>query len=677
MIATLGLVSLGVALVGALVLAYRGLAGLRHHDRAGWERFAIPVGMLGAGSLAGFLLLEYAIVTDDFSLEYVASHSSTTTPFLFKLAAAWAALEGSIVLWGLVLAGYVVTVFLVYRRRTTDPLWAGALGVLGVVAVFFFGMMVTVADPFRVCVRAASIGCAEGAVALGAVPQVPPEGYGPNALLQNHLLMAGHPPTLYLGYVGFTVPFAFAMAALVLGRVGGEWLRVSRVWTLVAWVFLTLGIFLGGLWSYEVLGWGGYWAWDPVENASLIPWLVGTAFIHSSIVQMRRGMLQSWNFLLVIAAFAATILGTFLTRSGVISSVHSFTQSPVGPVLLWFLMVVLVVSLVLFARRIDLVSSSPRLEAILSREGLFLLNNLLLGIFGFTVLFGTLYPLFVEAATGSQVSVGRPFYDRIAIPLSVGLLVVMAIGSVTPYRAPKPQVVWDRVRPPVLWALTIGAVAALLGVRTGWVLLAMVLCSFVLGVIGLHLMTEARTRAVETGRRLVSAVVAVLRGDARYWGGQLSHAGVAILALGVALSSNLGVRSVVSIEEGQSVPFAGVELRNDGTFSRLEPNRAVSGVAIAILRDGVVTEVLEPRLNDYESQGQVIATPTVAFSFAGDLYLTLDLIEGDTVRLKVYWFPFQFLVWLGSTMAALGPMWGWLGRRRSVVPRTPQVGVTA
>ncbi|MDH3308102.1 MAG: cytochrome c biogenesis protein CcsA, partial [Acidimicrobiia bacterium] len=373
--AALGDLGVLVALVGATLLVVEGLRGARP-EPARYRRGALA---LLSGSVVAMLALELALLTDDFSMAYVANHSATTTPFVFKVASAWAALEGSIVLWGLVLATFT---WLVYRRFAAGPdrLGAGALAVMGAVALFFFGLMLTVANPFEVCIQTAGASCLASSPWPWSAAVAIADGLGPNPLLQNHILMAIHPPVLYAGYVGLTVPYAFAMSALVLREPGVEWARRTKHWTLITWSFLSLGILLGMWWSYEVLGWGGYWAWDPVENASILPWLAATAFIHSSFVQIRRGMLQAWNFVLVISAFSLTILGTFLTRSGTIASVHSFTQSAIGPLLLAFLAVVLVASFSLFALRSNLVAQSPRLESLSSREGAFLANNLLLTV---------------------------------------------------------------------------------------------------------------------------------------------------------------------------------------------------------------------------------------------------------------------------------------------------------
>jgi cytochrome c-type biogenesis protein CcmF len=427
MLGFLGTAGVIAALVGSGLLVVRGITAARGGD----ADLVGPSRLLLGGAVISMVAMELALLTDDFGVAYVANHHSTATPFPFDIATAWAALEGSIVLWGLVLAGFIWAAVSRYRRAP-DSLGAGALAVMGGVGIFFFGLMITVANPFEVCTSALEVGCAESSPFPFAPIDVPAAGRGPNPLLQNHILMAIHPPLLYLGYVGMTVPFAFAVSALALRLPGPEWLRRSHRSTLVAWSFLTLGIVLGGWWAYEVLSWGGYWAWDPVENASLMPWLVATGFLHSAIVQQRRGMLQAWNFILVISAFALTILGTFLTRSGTINSVHSFTQSPIGPALLGFLVLVLVGSFTLFSMRAHLVATSPRIDSFVSREGTFLLNNLLLTVYAFVVLIGTVYPLLLEAFTGTQVGVGEPFFSRLAVPLTFLLLLVMGVGPLAP-----------------------------------------------------------------------------------------------------------------------------------------------------------------------------------------------------------------------------------------------------
>ncbi|MGH9281579.1 MAG: heme lyase CcmF/NrfE family subunit, partial [Acidimicrobiales bacterium] len=397
--------------------------------------------VLGAAAVAA-LVMERALLSHDFSLRYVAENHSRATPLLYTIASLWGALEGSILLWALVLAGYLVLMARRFRDRAGDALvgWATVTGLL--VAVFFFGLMLGPANPFR--------------EVAGAVPA---DGAGPNPLLQNHPLMAFHPPILYLGYVGFTIPFAFAIAALATGRLGEGWLEETRRWTLFAWAFLTAGIILGAWWSYEVLGWGGYWAWDPVENASFLPWLTGTAYLHSVMVQERRGMLRVWNLSLLVATFSLTILGTFLTRSGVLDSVHAFTESAIGPAILGFFGVVVAAGVGLIGWRGDRLRSPGAVDSPLSREGAFLANNLLFAAFAFVVLLGTVFPLLAEALGGERITVGRPYFDRMVTPVALTLLFLMAVAPALPWRKASGELLRARLQVPA-WTATAVVVAS-------------------------------------------------------------------------------------------------------------------------------------------------------------------------------------------------------------------------
>lgn len=637
MIALIGKAGVLLALVSAGWLAVAGLSGFRRRGSEMRRRLGWPVAGLVAGAVVAMIELQLGLLLNDFSIEYIARNHARSTPFPFNVATAWAALEGSIVLWGLVLAGFVWSVF-----RTVsdgDRLGWGAVGIMGVVAVFFFGMMATVADPFT------------------TISPVPADGPGPNPLLQNHLMMAIHPPLLYLGFVGFTVPFAFAISALLVGEGGVTWLERTRRWSLVAWSFLTAGILIGGWWSYEVLGWGGFWAWDPVENASFLPWLVATAFVHSAIVQLRRGMLQAWNFVLVIGTFALTIFGTFLTRSGIIGSVHSFTQSEVGPALLGFLAVIVVGSLVVFALRVHLMAQPPRLESLASREGVFLFNNLLLTVFAFMVLVGTIYPLLLEAATGDQVSVGRPFFDRFAIPLSYALLLAMGVGPAFPYRVARWRVLWPRIRNPLRAALIAGALVVAAGVRVGHVVGVAMLAVFVVAVAGRQLWTAGGKLSTHETIPRHRAMAHVMRRDPGYWGGQISHAGVALVAVAIALYGNLGVGADAELGVEESMEVAGYTLTFEETFSRSEPNRTVLGARVAVTRDGQLLEVLEPSINRYPNLTQAVGTPAVRTGFSEDLYLSLRSIDTDRIVLEAQVFQYMYLLWAGGLVAAAGGLW--------------------
>ncbi len=630
MIALAGYAGIVVAFAGAAALAVQGV---RVHRRPELGRAAlrIPVWALLGGAVLAMGALEVGLLTHDFSIEYVARNHARATPTLFTIASGWAALEGSIVLWGLVLAGF--TFWVNYRFRRGDGLTPLALVVMAAVALFFFGLMLTAANPFA------------------TLDPAPADGAGPNPLLQNHILMAVHPPLLYVGFVGFTVPFAFAMSALAGRRPGSAWLEVTRRWSLLAWGFLTVGITLGALWSYAVLGWGGYWAWDPVENASFIPWLVATAFIHSSVVQRRRGMLQAWNVALVIATFALTILGTFLTRSGVVASVHSFTQSAVGPALLAFLGVITVAAFALFAMRAQLVASSPRLDSLASREGVFLLNNLLLALFAFVVLVGTMWPIVVEAFTGDQLSVGRPFFDRAATPLGFALLLAMGIGPVTPYRVARWPVLWERLRLPVQAALVAVAAVVVAGARNVNVLLVVGLATLVIIAILRHLWALARAR----NGSLLAATGRLVRNDPAYWGGQVSHIGVALVAVAITVSGAFATRVTdAPLSPGESVEFAGYEVAYVAPLFRSERHRDVIGATVELRRGGDVVATLEPRLNDYPNQVQAVPTPAVRIGPVEDIYISLTRIESGDITLDLFRYPLQWLLWAGGLLTAAG-----------------------
>jgi cytochrome c-type biogenesis protein CcmF len=667
-IAVLGDVAILIALGAAISVVGVGVRASRHGSTSALR---LPVSVLAIAAACIFVLLEVAILTHDFSIAYVADNTATTTPFIFLLASGWAALEGSIVLWGVVLAAFIL---LVWRRlEATDPLGVLAVAVMGAVAVFWFGLMATAGNPFSVCTEVSAGFCTGSAwwPLAGAVS--PAMGRGPNPLLQNHILMAIHPPMLYIGYVGFTVPFAFAIAALVRGDVGRAWLDRTHRWSMVAWAFLTFGILLGGWWSYEVLGWGGYWAWDPVENAAFLPWLTATAFIHSAVVQRKRGMLQSWNFVLVIATFSLTILGTFLTRSGVIASVHAFTQSGVGPALLAFLAIVVIGSLTLFAVRARDVAQAPRLDSLASREGFILGNNLLLTVFAFTVLFGTMYPLIVQAISGSDVAVGRPFFDRAAVPLALLLLLTLAAGAVAPWRVATGAVMWHRLRAGVAVGLTAGALAVLTGVDAPSVVTTIVLSVAIITTIVVRFASVVSARVEGT----LGAMRLVIGNDRGYWGGQISHIGLALVAISLATTNGLAIRDTVTLTAGETAIVGGYCVQYLEPFSSVEPNREVSGVRVAVLDASCsrTLDVLEPRVNSYAGGTQPVGTPAVWTGFRDDVYLGIAGGTATEVDLNVFVFPLQWMLWLGGLIVVAGGVLAMArkpaGRRRTSEVSSP------
>ncbi len=623
-----------LGLLGSLAGAGAVLTGLLRH-RPSLVRSATAYGVLVlVGALVAFVAMERALITRDFTVLFVAENGSSRTPALFNVATLWAALEGSIILWALVLAGYLMAMLVKFRRRLEDPLVGWALLTVFVVAAFFFWLMVGPADPFR-----------------SFDPPIGYDGPGPNPLLQNHLLMAFHPPMLYLGYVGFTVPFAFAIGALVTGRVGEGWLLETRRWTLFAWGFLTVGIVLGAWWSYEVLGWGGYWAWDPVENASFLPWLTGTAYLHSVMVQERRGMLRVWNLSLLCATFAFTILGTFLTRSGVLDSVHAFTESGIGPAFLGFFGLIVAVSIVLIGWRGDRLRAPGRIDSPLSREGAFFGNNLVFAAFAFVVLLGTVFPLLVEAVNGDQISVGVPYFDRMAMPLGLALLALMAAAPVLPWRKATPALVRERLFWPAWFATGVTVVAVAVGAR---------------GLVPLLTFFLAGLAAGSAGRQLVLATRRLGWGGfvGRANGGMVVHLGVVLIAVGLAASQSYATTGEFRLGEGDSAQVGGHTVTYLGLETVESPEKTQVRARVQVDDDGVFT----PSLSEFRFGGQTIGTPSVRVSLANDVYLALQALpeEGsDEILLRVVVQPMIIWLWVGGIVMGLGTVLAaWPGRRR-------------
>ncbi|HET9690293.1 MAG TPA: cytochrome c-type biogenesis CcmF C-terminal domain-containing protein [Acidimicrobiales bacterium] len=632
--ASLGDAAVLLGLLGALAGAVTTGAGLlRGRDR--WVRAGRSyVWVVAAGAALATAALERALITHDYTLQYVGNNDGNATPLLYRITAMWSALEGSMLLWALVLAGYLVAMVVHFRRRADDPLVAWATTIGFGVASFFFAVLLVVSNPF--------------ATYAGAVPT---NGPGPDPLLQDHVLVAFHPPMLYLGLVGFTVPFCFAAASLITGRVGEGWLLETRRWTLFAWAFLTAGIVLGAWWSYQVLGWGGFWAWDPVENSAFIPWLTATAFLHSVMVQERRGMLRVWNLSLVLATFSLTILGTFLTRSGLLASVHSFSVSSIGPVLLGFFGVVVAGAVALIAWRGDLLRSSGTIDSPVSREGAFLANNLLFSLFALVVLLGTVFPLIASSLRGSSVTVGAPYFDELTLPIVICLLFLMAVAPVLPWRKASGELLRTRLQWPLAAAaLTLGACVAG-GVRGLAPLAAFGLGAFAGGSAGRQLVLAVR-RSGPSG--LVGRVN----------GGMVVHLGVVVVAVAFAASHSYTRQTTLSLRPGQTGAFAGHRY----TFLGMRSTRAAvkSTLSAEIAVDG--GQVYAPAISTYPFAAEAVGTPSVRSSLGSDLYLTITnppAGPADPVTIGVSDEPLVDWVWVGGGVMLLGTLLAaFPGRRR-------------
>ena len=626
---------IGASAIGIFLLAL----GLYRKDqqlvRSG--RRCVFVVLAGAVLAAG--AMEWALLTHDFSIRYVAENNARSTPVLFTITGLWAALEGSILLWVLILAGYLTFMAVRFRKRMEDPMVAWALIVGLVVSLFFFGFMAVAANPFH--------------LVAGAVPT---DGRGPNPLLQNHPLMAFHPPMLYLGYVGFTVPFAFAMAALITGRFGEGWLADTRRATLVAWGFLTVGIILGAWWSYEVLGWGGYWGWDPVENASLLPWLTATAFIHSVIVQERRGMLRVWNLSLVIATFCLTILGTFLTRSGVINSVHAFTQSDIGPWLLGFLAFVAATGLALIAWRADKLHAPGRLDSPVSREAAFLANNLLFTGLAFVVLLGTVFPLVAEALQGSRLSVGEPYFDRMTSPIGLALLFLMAVAPALPWRAAGGDVLRRRLLGPAYVGAAVMVLTLVFLTRDLRTVMAFGLAAFAIAAIVRETAVAVRARRAADGSGRVRALGRTVAGNPRRYGGMVVHIGVVMIAVALASAGSFGTRQEVRLRRGESATVGGYTVTYTGAHTAVSAQKTVRSVDLAVRKGSRDLGTYAPAVTAFPNVTSGIGTPSVRTGLLEDVYLTLisspnergRITVGVSIQSMTLW------IWLGGAVMALG-----------------------
>lgn len=646
MLTWLGRIFLYLAFGGALLGALTQLRSLRTgtKSRAGLFSLLSLVGIVGAVGV-----MQFALITHNFSLAYVAENNATFTPLLYSITGMWSALEGSLLLWALLLTALIVGVIRYYRSKATDPVIGWANTVLFVVSSFFIGLMCGPADPFL------------------RNPTHVLQGAGPNALLQDNPLVAMHPPLLYAGFVGFTVPFAFAIAMLITGRVHDEWPLEQRRWTVLAWGVLSVGIVLGAWWSYQVLGWGGFWGWDPVENAALLPWLTGTAYIHSVIVQDRRGLFRIWNIALAIATFALTVLGTFFTRSGVLQSVHSFASSTLGPLLIGFFFLTVGMGVGLLAWRGDRLRSPVGVDHPLSKEGLFVANNVLFVGFAIVVLLGTVFPLLYQAINGGQVTVGSPYFASVAAPISVVLLILMALAPLVGWRTLDFEVLWSRLRTSAWTSLAVTSVLMITGVRKPLVLFAYFLATLAAG-------SALRTLrgAVVASRRKGTGIWYALRGPSA--GGMVVHLGIVVLALGIVTSTSYATRSEVTLASGQSTVVAGHVIGFKG-FTSVK-NSLENATELRVVADG---HALFPAITTYNGRSsQSVGTPAIDSSFLRDIYVTFDAVGGTgqtsgaqvqsnlpagSVVLGVTVEPLLSWLWIGGLIVGLGAALSFLRRK--------------
>jgi cytochrome c-type biogenesis protein CcmF len=653
------LVTLGLSLYA--LVAGAAAAHLGRRRLALSARNAL-VAAFASTAVAAVVLLA-ALLRHDFSFVYVANTTSEALPTGYTISAFWGGQEGSLLLWLLVLTGFGALAVRLNRR------WAGDLivwvvPVFAAVAVFFSFLVVVVASPF-------------------VTQAAPTDGAGMNPSLQNPYMLA-HPPLLYLGYVGLTVPFAFAIAALLSGRTDERWLIATRRWTLVAWTALGVGQLLGAHWAYVEVGWGGYYAWDPVENAALMPWLAATAFLHSVMIQEKRGMLRIWNVVLVILAFSLSLFGTFLTRSGVINSIHSFTQSSIGPWFLAFIAVTVSVSLGLLFWRLPLLRSPTRLESVISREAAFLYNNLLLLALCLTILWGVVYPLISEAVRGESVVLGRSYYDFFLRVFGLPLLLLMGIGPLIAWRRASLNSLATTFRWPTVTALVAGVVLILLGSGSSLPgLVTYTFATFVVATIALEFARGTRARKALAETSWPGAFSSLISRNRRRYGGYVVHAAIVLLAVGVAGSSAFDSVAEAKLRPGQSMHIGDYSLGYRSLAERQGPNAMEVRANLDVRRGGRDLGTLKAGKNAYAVEQQVSNEVGIRSDWLRleDLFVIADQINPDgTVYFRVFVKPLVNLIWIAGFVFVLGSvitLWPDAREQRRLVARSYEVGIPA
>src|SRR5881392_2042123 len=650
-------VSLGLAVYATLAGAW---AARTHRRRLADSAGNALLAALGSTAVAAAVLLS-ALIRHDFSFSYVAQHTSTELPTGYSISAFWGGQEGSLLLWLLVLGVYSAAAVFLNRRRAPD-LVAWTVPVLGAVSTFFAFMLVVVASPF-------------------ATQTAPAQGAGLNPSLQNPYMLA-HPPLLYLGYVGLTVPFAFGMGALLAGRTDERWIVATRRWTLFAWTALGVGQLLGAHWAYVEVGWGGYYAWDPVENAALMPWLAATAFLHSVMVQERKGMLKVWNVVLVSLAFCLSLFGTFLTRSGVISSIHSFTQSSIGPWFLGFIVAAACFSTALIIWRLPLLRTRTRLESLVSREAAFLYNNLLLVALTLTVLWGVAFPLLSEAVRGEKFTVGPPYFDFFLRVFGIPLLLLMGIGPLVAWRRSSLRALGTSLIWPAVAALVAGVVLIVLGAGSNVAgLVAYTFSIFVLAAIAEEFVRGTKARKALGERTWLGAFNSLISRNRRRYGGYIVHAAIVLLAIGIA-GGAYGATRVQHLKPGESMTIRGYRLHYLGTVVRQGPNALEERARLAVSRGGSGTWALMAGKNSYPAEQQVSNEVAIHTDWvrAQDLFVIGDQFNKDgSVVLKVLVNPLVPFVWLAGLVFLLGAliaMWPDAREQRRLATRGEPVPAT-
>ncbi|WP_217922000.1 heme lyase CcmF/NrfE family subunit [Miltoncostaea oceani] len=642
----LGRAALLLALAAAVYVVYAALRSRRPGGRA-WEASAErAVYAVCAFTTLAVVTMWVALATDAFELRNVAEYTSSTLGWQFKLTALWGSQAGSLLLWAWILTVFSAIVVRTNRDRNR-LLMPVVMAVLMGIAIFFLLLLSFVTSPFE------------------TLAQVPAEGRGLNPLLQNPYMQI-HPPMLYLGFVGLSVPFAFAIAALVTRKVDTAWIASVRRWTIFSWLFLGIGILLGAKWAYETLGWGGYWAWDPVENAAFMPWLVATAFLHSVMVQERRGMLKVWNMVLVILTFTLCLFGTFLTRSGVISSVHAFGESTLGPFFLAFIAVILIASVALLVSRLPLLRSQHTLESYISREAIFLFNNLLLVGLAFAVFWGTVFPIISEALRGERITVGQGYFNQVALPIGIALLVLTGVGPLIAWRKSSPAQLRRRfVGPIVVAAVAAVPLLVLTDLRNSPAAAATIIAGvFVTACITGEFWRGMKVRHALGGVSWPGSLTSMVARNRRRYGGYVVHLGIVLLFIGFAGSKGFVTESDIAVAQGERATVAGYTFVNEGSDRTSDDHSSIVSVTMGVYRGGERIGTMTPGVETFAADGTRSSDIAIDTSPRRDIYLFLTRLEDNGLaRVSVYVNPLVAWIWVaGVLMFAGGLLAAWPAR---------------
>ena len=607
------------------------------------------------------VLLLYLILTDDFRLSYVASASNIDLPLPYKFAAFWGGQEGSLLFWSWILATYSFVAVYTARRKHRDMI-SYVVAIMMTVQAFFLMLIAFIVSPFQV---------------LMSGPQITPvaDGSGLNPLLQ-HPIMVIHPPMLYLGYVGFAVPFAFAMASLIAKQPGERWIHTTRKWTMITWLFQSIGVLLGARWAYAVLGWGGYWGWDPVENASLLPWITATAFLHSVMMQEKKGMMKVWNMVLVSATFLLCIFGTMLTRSGLVSSVHAFAQSPIGPYFTWFLTLLTAGTIFLILSRLDFLKSENELDSVVSRESSFLFNNVVLLASCFAVLWGTMFPVISEFLTNEKISVGPPFFNKVNIPIALLLLFLTGVGPLFAWRRTSLESLRRNFQWPAIASLALGVVLVAAGMRHFYATVCLILCAFVAITIMSEFYRGSRVIQQKQGLWLGRAMVELTHRNTRRYGGYLVHMAVVLMFVGFS-GAAFNRDGQMEMEKGDVLKLGSYEFHLMELSGDNNANYASEAAVIGVYRDGELLDTMRPERRLYHASGQGVGEVDIRASLNQDLYVVYAgmATEGQSPVIQVYINPLVNWIWIGAFVLVFGTLVALIPSKIKLVhPKTRIIG---